>query len=251
MAVSDIDDFADFCDYMIKYSRAISDGAENFVAFLPTMIRQHMKVLAQNRLTTTKDVFLDAISMKSEQNVLVVALDEDDWLANATEMGCDPFDMKNRLKTSSKAKISKSGFRYMVIPIKQSKSAKGSDTDKGQAFQALISQTLTKPKFKPARQKLNINGTLDILEEVITNDKRMQGMYRVKKYSSPSAKEQGGRPMSTGYVLFRVMSEKYPEKWLHPGIKAANILRDTEVWLAGIIEPTLVDFIEKEIKDIT
>ncbi len=140
-------------------------------------------------------------------------------------------------------------MRYMVIPIKQSRSAKGSDTDKGQAFQALISQTLTKPKFKPARQKLNINGTLDILEEVITNDKRMQGMYRVKKYSSPSAKEQGGRPMSTGYVMFRIMSEK-SNGWIHPGIKSSGIFRDTEVWLAGIIEPTLIDFIEKEIKDI-
>ena len=236
---------------MEKYTRALSDGAEKFVEFLPKMIKQHMSVLAQQRLTTSKDDFLGSITMKGDRDILIIALDPDNWLANATESGADPFDIKEGFFKSKKVKVSKSGHRYLVIPITQSKGAKGSNTDKGQLFQSMIKKTLTRPKYKSAKHRLNIDGTLDVLQEVITEEKAMQGMYRVQTFSSASAKEKGAKPLNSKHVMFRVASERFPDKWLHPGIQGAEIFKNTEIWINGIIEATFIEFIENEIQNIS
>jgi len=41
------------------------------------------------------------------------------WLATAIESGVDPFDMKPGMLASPKAKVSKTGNRYLNVPIRE------------------------------------------------------------------------------------------------------------------------------------
>lgn len=248
--MSDLDGLIATFDYIEKYTTAVITGTQKFISFLPIMINQHIETLAQQRLTTTRERFTNAISTKTEGGLLVITVDPEDWLAISVESGADPFDMKTKALKSPKAKISKEGFKYMVIPISQSKSAKGSSTEKGQDFQAMITKELTKPKFKLPKMKLGIDGTLSMMEEVIANDPRAKGMYRVKTFKSAKDMASGGRPVRSGYVMFRVMSEKFPEKWQHPGIKPANIFKDTETWIYQMLPGTFKQFLDNEIRSI-
>jgi hypothetical protein len=245
------EDISDFIEYVIKYTQAVQAGVDRFIEFLPIMIRGHMAALAQQRLHSTKQRFLDAVRFQADKEVLVCTMDKDDWLALAVETGVPEFDMKDRLKTSPKAKTAKDGHKFMVIPIGPlSKAGPGSNTEKGQTYQSLIAQTLTRPKYGKEKVKVNMNGTVDTIREVVAKDQRVNGMYQVRKYANNMARESGQSPLSSKTVMFRVMSDKQDGKWIHPGIKAANIFKDTQVWINGVMESTLESFIQEELKSI-
>lgn len=246
--MSDVDDLVKTFEYLEKYTNAIIVGTNKFLGFLPVAIEQHMRTLAQKKLNTSADAFIDSIQVSTESNLLIVTLDPDNWLANAAESGADAYDMKIGHLKSPKAKMSKMGFKYMVIPIKVSKSAKGSDTDKGQEYQQLITEALNKPSFKTAKTKLGIDGSLSVSEEVNSNNPKTKGIYRIRTYESAASRESGARAVNSQFVMFRVMSEKHPEKWQHPGIRPAGIFKDTEMWINSSISGMLQAFINHELE---
>jgi hypothetical protein len=248
--MSDIDGLVQAFEYLENYTNAIIVGTHKFLGFLPIAIEQHMRTLAQKKLNTTAENFMDAIQVSTENNLLVVTLDSDNWLANAVETGADPYDMKEKHLKSPKAKMSKLGFKYMVIPIKVSKNAKGSDTQKGQDYQQLISQALSKPSFKPPKNRLGIDGSLSTMEEVVSADPKTKGIYRIRTYESAASREGGGKPVNSQFIMFRVMSEKHPEKWQHPGLRPAGIFKDTEMWVNSSIGTMLQAFINNELQKI-
>jgi hypothetical protein len=250
MAGNEFDELIAFCEYAIQYCDAVEAGVELFVRYLPTMIRNHMKVLAQQRLHGTKDRFLDSIKFQGDGEVLIVTMDKD-WLALAVETGCDPFDIKVGILNSPKAKISKQGFKYRVVPMGPlTKNAPGSNTEKGQLYQGLIRETLNRPKYGKSKTKLQMDGTVSVIREIVAKDDKMKGMYRIDTYANNIAKESGQKPLSSKNVLFRVVSEKRPEAFLHPGIKPANIFKDTEAYINAVAPDMLAKFIDDEVKSI-
>lgn len=245
------DDFMSAIEYLEKYTNAIIEGTSRFVGFLPTMIQNHIQTLASKRLSEhTADKFVDAVIVKPENNLLIITLDPEAWLPNALETGLDPYDMKSRLQTSPKAKMSKQGMRYMVIPMPAKKGAQGSMTIKGQHYQAMIDKALTKPVYKAAKTKVMLNGNVTTMEELISKDPETKGMYRTKTYKSAEAMAKGDKPISTQHTIFRVMSEKFPEKWHHPGLAPVLIFRDTEAWVYQRIPEVFSTFLDDAINKI-
>lgn len=248
--MSDTDNLLEAFEYLEKYTEAVILGTQKFVSFLPIMVHQQIENLAGQRLNSTRDRFLQAIQQEEKDNLLIITVDPEDWVAVAVEAGASPFDMKAKHLNSPKAKVSKEGFRYMVIPMGKKKNAHPGNNQKGMFWQDIINKELTKPKFKPAKMSLGIDGNLRVMEEVINKSQLARGLYRTRTFKDSQSFHSGGRASSSSYVMFRVMSEKFPEKWQHPGIAPANIFKDTEAWLMQNIAGSYTQFINNELDKI-
>jgi hypothetical protein len=241
----------DLVAYAERYASAIQRGFDKFVASYPVILQQQLKSIATRKLHTTKQQYLDAIQSKmQEEYVLVIELDKDAWLANALEKGCSPFDMKEGHLKSPKAKISKEGFRYRVIPISKDKSGgSASSNPKSQALKQKIQDVLIKPKFAFRKLKLHMDGSVSTSEAVKTNDPDIKGLYRIRHYKTPALAE--AKQGSTSYVMFRVMSEKPGSaEWMHPGLPGVNCFRDLDLFINQTFGPMMVDMIQAEISKI-
>ena len=75
-------------------------------------------------------------------------------------------------------------------------------------------------------------------------------MERIRDYKSISDFQQNLRPSSSKFVLFRTMSEKFPEKFVHPGIQARNILKDAQTEVEGKLESIWESMVQNEINGV-
>jgi hypothetical protein len=95
-------------------AKAMADGARDLSAM------GHAKIveLAAQRLHSRRKMFLDAVTMSMVDGVWVIQLDAKmEWI----DSGLPPHDMLEALLRSPKAKISKEGFRYLVVPFQHNK----------------------------------------------------------------------------------------------------------------------------------
>jgi hypothetical protein len=239
-------------NYANAFAEALQTGFDKFVASYPLILKQQLKVIASRKLNTTKDTYINSIQSKmASEYVLVIELDPKQWLPNVIEKGVEPFDMKEGHLKSPKAKISKEGFKYLVIPMGKDKSGgSASDNPKSQDLRERIRSALVKPKFGGKKMKLNMDGSVQTTEAVLTNDPAVKGLYRVRQFkdSSQAATGKGGK---TSYVMFRVMSEKPgTSTWQHPGLKPLNAFRDLEVFINQTAGPMLETMLQQEISKI-
>lgn len=227
---------------------AIDKGVKRFAEVLPVLTKQHIATTAKRKLNSSADNYIDAISSEMKNYVLVVEIDRDNWLANAVESGADPFSIKEGLLRSSKAKVSKEGYRYMSVPMGKDPKREKMGTDKGQAIQNQIREIMLKPKFGNLMYRQNDDGSIWEYQNIVSED--LGGFYRTRLYQNQT--EVSKKNPKWGYVMFRTASEnpKSESKWDHPGIQASNILRDTETWLHQAVPTLLENFIEQEISRI-
>jgi hypothetical protein len=233
--------------YLQAYGLAVESGVERFVDALPILIRQNMDRRAKGKLHSTYNQYMNSVRVKNQDYLLVVELDPEDWLSNAVETGIESFDMKDKALQSPKAKISKKGTRYLRIPMGKKKDAHAG-TEKGQDFQSRVNEVLQKPKFGLSNLKIRPNGSVNETQKVLTSDPGLQGFYRTRVFENTQALQAPAKP-KWNFVLFRTMSDN-PEavsKWIHPGIKAANIFKETERWINGNIDRILDDMIQSEL----
>lgn len=248
-----MDELVKMAQYVEDYVDGIQRGFDKFVNMLPIMTQQHMRGLADERLHTTKSTFMGALDINVKDYLLVVELDEDDWLANAVETGADAFNMKETHLKSDKAKLSKPdkngiSYRYMRIPIGKQKNGHPGGTEKSQALQAKINQVMQKPNLGAKRLKSMPDGSLVVSQPVMSSDPDLSGLYQVKKYTN-AFDYNAKKPVKGNLVMFRTISNNPLSKsdWEHPGIKPANIFRDTEAWLKNNIDGMLDMFIANEL----
>jgi hypothetical protein len=238
-------------NYMVGFGEAMQRGVDKFATSLPIYTKQHISSVASKRLNSTKEHYLSKTTVKMEDYVLMVSLDSEDWLVNALETGADPFNMKQGHLNSPKARVSKSGYKYIRIPIGKEKDGDGGPSAKGQDLQARINEVLKKPRFGPkTAPKISIEGGVYETQKIINGDPMLQGFYRTRKFDSIEEFHSGKKP-KWQFVLFRTMSEnpQSMSKWDHPGIQPVHILKDTEMWLAKEV-PNLLDyFLEEEIRN--
>src|SRR5690349_12278179 len=90
----DMDEFVKMAELTSNYVAAMRRGLDKFANMLPILTEQHMSKIADDKLNSTRDTFMDAVKVSMNNYVLVVELDKDNWLANAVESGADPFNMK-------------------------------------------------------------------------------------------------------------------------------------------------------------
>lgn len=243
-------------EYTVNYISALRRGLDKFTGMLPILTEQKIRSLAEDKLNSTRQEYLDAVNVSMVNYLLVVELDEDNWLANAVESGADPFNMKQTHLKSPKARWSKPDkktgvrYKYMRIPMGKKVGA-NPGTEKGKALQKKINQVMMKPQFGLSRLKTMMDGSVIQSQQVMSSDPDLQGLYRVRQFSSAEEFHGGKRRPQWGLVLFRTMSEKpFTSKWEHPGIKPANIFKETDNWLKAHAEDMLDTFLQNEIDSL-
>lgn len=242
------DPLLDLIDSVANLTNAFQRGNAKFINYLPIYFKETTGKLAGQRLNHTAPNFNAAVEIDIQSDVLVVTLNPKDWLANAVESGADSFPMVRTHLSGSKVKTSKEGYKYKVIPLRVWTTSPSARTDKGQELFEKIQNLLKKPKFGKQTQTQNPNGSVSVRQAVQTDDSALQGMYRVREYASQDALLQGARPKQSQYVLFRTISEKHPEKFVHPGIKPANILKDSLTIVENSAEQQWDQMIQSELQ---
>lgn len=234
-------------DFVANYTSAIETGNTKFLAFLPIFFQQTVSVLAQQRLNHTRPNFLASVNIDAKDELLIVSVNPDDWLGVHVEAGADSWPMVKTHLRGPKTRTTKDGkHRYKIIPMRMWKSSPSAQTEKGMAFYEQIAKALTKPRYGRSYQKMNPDGSISVRQELITTIPEAQGMYRVMQYASPPSFMKGDRPTHSQHVLFRTMSDRYPEKFVHPGIKPANILKDAHKIVEDGLDEKWKSFVQTE-----
>jgi len=223
----------------------MQEGIETALEMIPVFLRQQIQVLAQQKLDLTRDEYLNALEVMVEGDMIIVGLDEDNWLANAQEDGVGAFDMKIGHLKSPKTKISKEGFKYLIIPMKKMKGYQPNPNTKSFLIQKKIDEALKKPSYGAMRSKTMNDGQVHSMEELITNDPDLKGMYRSRRFKIEDGKQV---QIASQFVMFRVMSEKQTNKWWHPGIQGKHILEQTQSWADYNLPKLIDDIVNKNIE---
>ena len=197
----------------------------------PYLVNEELEKYVDEKLDRTAEHFKSNVDTYWDEGDIYVMEFNDDWLTQSLEDGAEPFDMKETHLRSPKAKISKDGYKYMVIPIKPDPNSRGGGTAKSQFWHKLTKQALENPIFAAPQIKYDKSGSVTTMERLITPDRRLQGMYRTKQFKNEE-KLKNGEVDAQNFVIFRVMSNRpgNEAKWLHPGIEALDSHEHIETW---------------------
>jgi hypothetical protein len=171
----------------------------------------------------TKDQLRNGTNISQQ----VIALKK---IAEQLENGCGPFDMKPALLNGPKARISKSGNRYNIIPFRHGVSTKHAPDSnfktmpqdiykQARALKATVRQgnamkyggklTGTEGKYAPGH-----NPSSGYQHKA----GRYEGMIRIEKTYAKATQNK--------YMTFRIVSDKSdPGSWIHPGYQPHNIAK--------------------------
>lgn len=245
------DELTSIANYINDYAQAINKGFKSFMATLPVVTTSYIQNEVFKKLHKTAEPYMDAVQVNMAGDVLVVVIDKDSWLANAVENGVSGFDMKTSRLQSSKAKTSKDGFKYLSVPMGKEAGGSGGPSDKGKEIQQRINQVMNKPKFGMSQFKSLDNGQVAEMQQVFSENPNISipGLYRTRSFNGAAEAKGSNKPF--GLVLFRTMSDKPGSApWMHPGIQAANILKDTNDWLDTHIPDMLMGYINHELDKV-
>jgi len=226
-------------------AKALADG----VYKVAQLAQQEWIRMAQYRLRSSREDYVNGLR-KPESFKTVKTGDTISFevgligkMPNAFEFGMPAFDMKAVRPGwlgGSKAKVSKSGKRYVVIPFRHSLTSAARINYSGKAQEAGL-----RTELQRIVTKYNMNRTVRrggrIAEGPVKRVPKIPMTGRIAKVFSAATthplsgltryqkKIAGGKASST-LMTFRIMSEDQAGKWLHPGIKPADILPDVEAF---------------------
>lgn len=273
-----MDELLNIAVFLQNYVGALQKALDNTALLLPGYARQHIETQARNKLSTSMDNYISAVSVRMENYVLIMEIDSDNWLACAVEQGATGWDMNNppngggHLK-SAKAKISKEGYRYMHVPMAKEAGGKAGPSAKSQEIQKKINEVMKRPKIAVNKNGIPSNklftsmggklvpgvytgGSITQTQEIdVGGDPDISGLYRSRVFSDSEEyyqKTESKRGMPKWQLLmFRTISENPKSKhWFHPGIQGVNILKDTDQWLWGTVQVEFEKNIQIELRKI-
>lgn len=193
--------------------------------------------LAAQRLFTSRENYRNALKYEElSDDLYVIYLDPKNAAANFTESGWDGFDMKNGLLNGPKARVSKKGKKFNIIPFQQHPYSKDYPQDpvKKQVVADLreaIQSIVTDKSINKTVKKFN-DKTLTYYKDI--DDTRLQGLTKI---SSPI---EGKKSKHSQFFIFRVVSENSdPSTWMHPGYKGAKVFPDLDRYIRTNIERIL------------
>jgi hypothetical protein len=191
-------------------------------------------------------------------------VDEDTWVISLdakfrwVDDGLEPHNMLDSLLKSPKAKTSKDGSRYIVVPFQHNKNP----TDQTPAQKNLtdtIKLELKKAKIPYQKiekdplgnPKLGLLHKLDIKNAPIKSNEGvgqghgpigapLQGptgipfLQGIRIYQHEKINEKGEKKIGRSIMTFRVASSKHKDqdRWNHPGVEKKDIFKDSESWAA-------------------
>jgi hypothetical protein len=213
-------------------------GNVSFINQLPVRFKSTISNFARQRLNHSAENLISSIQIDLKEDLLVVAIDPENWLAGAVEEGKERWEMatsQSHLKGNTK--MGRNG-RYKIIPLRLWTTSPLAKTKTGMDYFDKVKAILKKPKFGNRKwTNQTKEGAFTVRREVLHDDPDLQGMFNVREYESQEAFLLGAKPKQSQYILFRTMSEKFSAtKWVHPGIKPAHILKDSLKLIENEIE---------------
>jgi hypothetical protein len=255
-----------------KIMEELRKGAE----LLSMQAHAHLLELAQTQLHTTRERYISAVSFKQ--------VDEDTWSIDLDasamwiENGMQQHEMIQAMLKSPKAKTSKSGDKYLVVPFDHKKGPT-KQSQAGTDLTSTIKQELAKRKIPYAKIEKNNQGNprLGLLHSFDILNKPMKthegpgqgrgpiGMVRqgttgiphlkgVRIYQNEFKDEKTGKKsVKRSIMTFRVVSSKQigSGKWIHPGIPPKLLFDKTAEWaideFKNKIGPMILDKLAREV----
>lgn len=240
---------------------------EAVLSDLATAAQLKWRQLAVQGLSTSKADYLDSIQdieVRTGERAITLA----GWLANAIEQGLDSFDLKVTLLQKG-AKRSKAGFRYRPIPFRHAtpKATTGQvGVPMGVRYGPVSGGSLATPG------PLGVGAAVAMGKALYQVAKRLKPGQRLPQGTAGAAplaahhatdlfagmvkrtqKTPGGRPQTSGYMTFRMVSENpairnVADKWLHPGISARNYADQVADHIVPLVTPVFNLALDRALK---
>lgn len=258
----DLSAIVQFRDGMENVAKtAIQEAARN----LSTQAYAHILEKAQSELHSSRDKYVGALGFTQvSPDVWLVTLDQSAmWI----EQGLPRHSMVENLLSSPKAKTSKTGERYLVVPFQhnkgptsQTKAQKDlADTVKAELkkrkipYGKLETNELGKPKtgllhsFNIMDRPLKTHqgpgqghGAVGQVRQGTTGIPFLQGIRVYQKEIKDQA--SGKSKIVKNIMTFRVVSSKHAgtSKWIYPGIEGKFLFEDCATWSLNEWETKIV-----------
>jgi hypothetical protein len=230
-------DVSKLAESFSELTQKIENTAKTAMASLAASTHAKVIELATEKLSTTRDIYTDALSFEQlSENMWVVSLDmqKAGWLEDGRKSGF----MEELLRGKS-AKTSKDGRKYAIIPFEHSKPP-SKQTPSAQRFTQEIKKFLKQQDISYKKIEYNPDGSPKL--GLLHSFKKGIG---TEIYPSHMAKNEFSKGLSiyqtkdkkTGKVrrdvmTFRVISEKHRSEglWNHPGRSGEFIIDKAYDW---------------------
>jgi len=162
-------------------------------------------------------------------------------LPNMLEFGFPSFDMK-QVKPGwlwgSKAKTSKEGKQYVVIPFRHPATARTNIRYSGKAKKAGLQQEIKKVRRKYGLDRMIRTATGTIVPGPVKRVPRAASVHPYLRGLTRTQKpHRSGKTGTSQLSTFRVMSEKSPaSSWVHPGYEGVKLLPEIERYIHQSLE---------------
>lgn len=229
-----------------------ANGRDKMLKALGAAARAEWISLASDKLTSTSRDYIQGIG-EPEIKGNMVSVKLTGVLPNMVEQGWPMHDLRQTVLRSSKAKTSKAGHKYMSIPFRHGGPGSGGRN---------VGRPMPKPIHNVARRlqashaptdaghkRLSLNMRMGIGARKILESKAKTwhstsiytGMIRkVSTYST----QKGKTVQQSSYQTFRTISENTssgPQHWIHPGIKARNLVSKVQNTIRDISSKIIAD----------
>lgn len=240
--------------------------------------RAHLIKHASERLHSSRADYLAGIQpLERDGKGVVLALVG--VLPNMVEHGWDGRFLQETLLSDSVRgwKVSSEGFRYRAIPFRHK--TPGSGPQGGQPMGSQFSGT--KNAMSLAAPHAVVEDILKLGKKVHGQAKKLisrqeaasgaKGSSRLQSGLAPLLRQHhstdifagmivnkqpvqksGGPHGAVGfqrtYTSFRMISEKVPDKWYHPGIQAREFMEELDGWISKIAPPAIEAFVKGMVK---
>lgn len=202
--------------------------------------------IARTRLHSTREDYVNGLRqsesfvLRAETDMVSIDIQLVGAFPNNIEFGMAPFDMKTTRPGwlgGGKAKVGKDGKRYVIIPFRHSTGqnqggAQLSMTESNASVIKKVAKDYGLDKMTRMATGQVVDGpTARVPKNASGVHPYLQGMVRIQKGQEGMTKT--GKQRGSGQLMtFRVISENSPPSaWMHPGLKAANILPEVEQWV--------------------
>jgi len=209
--------------------RALNGLAANISAAAYNMGKQY----AESKLDTTRDQYVSNLKLdKLSPSTYLISLDPS---VNHLEDGYDAFDMKPGLLNGPKARYTKGGVKFNIIPFR---------IGAKEAAPVLKYGSAVAPRDFTQTWKKDFGGALNAKKAGISGIQRgadgtpLQGVVgRVGRNKNVPPNLQGmnkiqktyGKTTQSQYMTFRTVSSKSkPSSWQHPGFKGIQAFQEIE-----------------------
>lgn len=228
-----------------KLDIALKNAAQS----LSAQAHAHLLQLVQEKLNSTREKYVDAIGFSQVNDATwVINLDSSAmWI----EEGMAEHEMLESLLKSPKAKMSKDGSKYLVVPFQHNKGPTQQTKAAGD-LTATIKQELKKRQIPygkiergpDGKAKTGLLHSFDIMKDPVkTHESPGQGhgpIGQVRQGNTKIPFLQSVRvyqrnikgSMKRDIMTFRVASSKHKGtgKWVHPGLEPRRFLDETAEW---------------------